>query len=399
MSRPTRSDDDSPREQRVLGSAGPRFGRRTLLKTTTTAALAAGGLTTTAAAQPTCDTDVREHEAPGAVVVSPRSNEIVTGSITIQVTAADDQDDDETLAVEVSIGGGDWIDLSYNDSSGYFEHELQTSELADDTYEIVARVTDGDGNVAESQPNAFVVKNDIVIGVLEDFEREDPLADYGGDTDDIELQSDDVYHGEQAIRNDSGGYAGIAHTEGHRENLLPSRGDEVHFYFKNARRQNFLTFHLFAQDQEDDPDGYTIGISGSQPAFILWVVEDGNLEVIDSADFGFYDQIDGWYRAEVRTDNTTVYTDLYDDEADQLLVSLEAADTTFGQGGIGFRSEGNGEIWDTVVMNPQEERIPSTVSTPEPKESSEPMPGFGLLGGAGALLGAGYGAARLARRR
>ncbi len=181
--------------------------------------------------------------------------------------------------------------------------------------------------------------------VIEDFERSSPLAEYGG-REDLFGTTSTAYEGSQALVNDGGTFGSLVSTSGLDE--YPSRGDEVHFYVNNAADDNFAAAHLFAQAETDAPDGYTVGISG-HGAFRLWMQEDGDFQQIASESLPASGQIDGWYRAEVWTDSTTVYADLYDDSTDELLASIQADDSTYSSGGIGFRSAGNGEVWDYVV--------------------------------------------------
>ena len=196
-------------------------------------------------------------------------------------------------------------------------------------------VLDGGGEVPEAP-------------VIEDFDRSNPLAEYGGRTDLFSTTSSPVYEGSQALVNDGGDFGSVVSTSGLDE--YPSRGDEVHVYFDNAWDDNFLAFHIFAQSETDNPDGYTVGIS-AQGAWRMWRNEGGSLTQIADGDLPSSDQISGWYRAEIRTDSTTVYADLYDDSTDGLLASIQADDTTYSSGGIGFRSTGNGEVFDYVVLD------------------------------------------------
>ncbi len=185
----------------------------------------------------------------------------------------------------------------------------------------------------------------VVRDVVEDFERSDPLAEYGGATDGFGVETSTVYEGTQALVNDGGNFGSAVSTVGLGD--YPERGDEVHCFFSNAADDNFVALHLFAQSEVDSPDGYSVGIS-NDGAWRLWRQVDGSLTTIANQDLPTSDQISGWYRAEIRSDSSTVYADLYDDATDALLASIQADDTTFSSGGIGFRSAGNGEVWDFV---------------------------------------------------
>ena len=177
--------------------------------------------------------------------------------------------------------------------------------------------------------------------VIEDFERDDPLAEYGGADDVFSVASDGD---ESVLMNDSGTFASAVSTSGLNE--YPERGDEIHVLFDNASDDNFVSFHLFAQAEEDAPDGYSVGISG-QGELTIWGQENGDIDALASEPLS--DQISGWYRVEVSTDETTISADLYDDSSDDLLASVAVDDDTYSSGGIGFRSAGNGERWNHVV--------------------------------------------------
>ena len=205
----------------------------------------------------------------------------------------------------------------------------------------------GSDELADSNVGAPVdgyANEDALKGVYEDFDRGYPLADYSGATHLFDTTST-TYEGDKALVNDGGDYGSAVSLTGLRE--YPSRGDEVHRRFDNASDDNFVGFHFFAQSETDSPDGYSVGISNSG-AWCMWLESDAGFERIASQDLPSSEQIDGWYRAEIWTDDTTVYADLYDDSTDELLASIQADDATFSSGGIGFRSAGNGEVWDFV---------------------------------------------------
>lgn len=182
--------------------------------------------------------------------------------------------------------------------------------------------------------------------VFEDFERSNPLAEYGAKADQYSVETSTVYEGSQALTHASGAEASAVSTSG--LNSYPGRGDKVSLYINNAQDDNFAAFHLFAQSETDNPNSYVAGLS-NYSAWKLWVIDDSGVTLIDEQALPTSDQIDGWYRVEMWTDSTTVYADLYNDASDALLASVQADDTTWSSGGIGFRSAGNGEVWDYIV--------------------------------------------------
>ena len=245
--------------------------------------------------------------------------------------------------------------------------------------------------------------------VVEDFERDDPLADYGGLVENFEV-TDDAYEGEQAIINDSGDFAGINSTEG--LDVYPERGDDVHFYFKNSGADNFLSVNLFSQEEEDNPHRYAFGISAAD-GFTFWRNDEEGLEAVANEELLAAFQTDGWYRMEIETstDDDTIVATLYDDAEDTDLAQLEIEDDTFDSGGIGFRSQGEGEVFDLVVIAEEDEETPTPTEEPEdtPTPTEEPdddepddddetddedAPGFGVLAALAGLGAAGAAAAR-----
>ena len=230
----------------------------------------------------------------------------------------------------------------YDDSSDTLLASVSTSDTTFSSGGIGFRSA-GNGEVFD-----YVVLDgefDDVEGVVEDFERANPLNEYGGSTGLFDTTSS-AYEGSQALINDGGSFGGVNSTSGLA--VYPERGDEVHVYINNAPGDNFVSFNLFSQAEVDDPDRYSVGLSGVSGDWTLWKTENGSIEALDSS--APSDTTSGWYRAEISTDSSTVSADLYDDSSDQLLASVSANDSTFSSGGIGFRSAGNGEVFDYVVL-------------------------------------------------
>lgn len=279
-----------------------------------------------------------------------------------------DEDGDQVPGVTIREDPSDiaemWNNWFYNPDPPEDDPE------PDDTYKAIVQIGDTenwdhveswqnvefwDNAYGSSEPAAEIGhprRNTVPTPVIDDFERSSPLNEYGGADNLYSVETSTVYHREQALTNASGSYGTAVSTSG--LDRYPERGDEETVYFNNAADDNFMGFEFFTQAEEDEPDGYTAGISG-QGAWRLWVRENGSLSQIASQDLSTSDQIDGWYRVEVRTDSTTVYADLYDDANDTLLASISADDTTFSSGGIGFRSAGNGEVWDYASLEPVED--------------------------------------------
>lgn len=227
--------------------------------------------------------------------------------------------------------GDDWVGFELSETGEtywWYKHDIVQLDYTDDQTVWI----DGE-------------EYDDGVTVVEDFERSDPLAEYGGRTDLFGTTSSG-YEGSQALVNDGGDFGSVASTSGLSN--YPERGDEVHVHFDNAGDDNFLAFHLFAQSETDNPDSYSVGISAAG-AWRMWRHDGGDLTQLASEDLPSSEQISGWYRAEISSDSSTVYADLYDAGSDDLLASIQADDTTYTSGGIGFRSAGNGEVFDYVI--------------------------------------------------
>lgn len=258
--------------------------------------------------------------------------------------------------------------------------------------------------------------------VIEDFERDDPLADYEGLVEWFDITTDGVYEGEQALILDydtedeeSPAGASTYRTDG----INIERGDDVEVYFNNPEVDNFIAIHWMAQEDSvvegefDNPDGYTLGISAADGCLKLWVNEDGGLDEVDCVDLPAFLQADGWYRMEFTSDDSTVTFDLYDDDEGEHLVTAEAEDDTWSSGGIGFRGFGNGELFDYAVYSEDEETpTPTPTPTEEPDDTPTPteepdddddetedegVPGFGVVAALAGLGAAGAAAARRIR--
>ena len=229
----------------------------------------------------------------------------------------------------------------YDDST---DELLASLEVDDTSYESggIGFRSRGNGEVWD-----YAVFDESSTSVVEDFERTDPLAEYGG-ADSLFETTSSAYEGSQALVNDSGDYGSAVSTSG--LDTYPERGDTFEVHFSNASDDNFVGVHFFAQSETDSPDGYVVGI-GNSGGWRMWRNEDGTINEVAVADLPASEQISGWYRAEIITDDSTVYADLYDDAEDELLASLEVDDTTYDSGGIGFRSAGNGEVFDYVVID------------------------------------------------
>jgi hypothetical protein len=88
-----------------------------------------------------------EDTAPTVAFQEPGSGELVSGSVTVALTATDIEDDPSSLSVDVSTNGGtSWAPAAFDADSGEHRLVISTPPLGDGARTISARVTDSGGN-------------------------------------------------------------------------------------------------------------------------------------------------------------------------------------------------------------------------------------------------------------
>jgi hypothetical protein len=97
--------------------------------------------------------------SPSVSIVSPSDGSTVSGTVTVQVDASDAEDSAGSLSVEVTIDGGVWNAALYSSSSGVYQYDWDTSEVADADYTIEARATDSGDNTVGSDVVSVSVDN------------------------------------------------------------------------------------------------------------------------------------------------------------------------------------------------------------------------------------------------
>ena len=99
------------------------------------------------------------NSSPSCTLVNPSDGDTVAGTVTVQVDAGDSEDDDTTLAVDVSIDGSTWRSAAYDSASGYYEYDWDTTAVSDGDHTVQARATDSDGATTESSRITVTVDN------------------------------------------------------------------------------------------------------------------------------------------------------------------------------------------------------------------------------------------------
>lgn len=99
-------------------------------------------------------------EPPTASWVNPNDGEQVSGTVTIQIDASDNEDSDDNLTVEYRIDGGSWITADYNPDTGYYEDNWGTGTVDDGSHDLDVRATDSNGNASTDSITVDVQNTD-----------------------------------------------------------------------------------------------------------------------------------------------------------------------------------------------------------------------------------------------
>ncbi|WP_435344835.1 Ig-like domain-containing protein [Haloarchaeobius sp. HRN-SO-5] len=97
--------------------------------------------------------------SPSCSIASPSDGATVSGTTTVQVSAADSEDAVDSLTVEVAIDGGTWQPATYDSTSGYYEYDWDTTGVSDGDHTIDARATDSAGATTNASQVTVTVDN------------------------------------------------------------------------------------------------------------------------------------------------------------------------------------------------------------------------------------------------
>lgn len=89
--------------------------------------------------------------APAVSWAAPGDGATIDGSLVLQLSATDGEEDSGSLSVDYRIDGNSWSAATYNSSSGYHESLWDTTTVADGDHTLEARVTDSAGATATAQ--------------------------------------------------------------------------------------------------------------------------------------------------------------------------------------------------------------------------------------------------------
>ena len=88
--------------------------------------------------------------APSVSWVNPSDGETVSGTVTVQISASDSEDSDDSLDVTYTVDGGSAQSTTYNSTSGYYEDSWDSTAVGDGDHALEASATDSAGNTSSS---------------------------------------------------------------------------------------------------------------------------------------------------------------------------------------------------------------------------------------------------------
>jgi len=87
---------------------------------------------------------------PSVSFANPAGGDTVSGTVTVQISASDSEDSDDSLSVSYTVDGGSSRTATYNSTSGYYEDAWDTTTVSDGDNVLEASVTDSAGNTSTS---------------------------------------------------------------------------------------------------------------------------------------------------------------------------------------------------------------------------------------------------------
>lgn len=96
--------------------------------------------------------------SPSVTLYQPEDGKTVSGTVPIEISATDVQDEAGTLTVEWTVDGGAWQSATYNSGTGKYEASWDSTGVTDGGHTVTARAIDSaDGSATDS--NAVTVDN------------------------------------------------------------------------------------------------------------------------------------------------------------------------------------------------------------------------------------------------
>jgi subtilisin len=88
--------------------------------------------------------------APSVSWANPADGSTVSGTVSVQISASDSEDSDDSLDVTYSVDGGSSRSTTYNSTSGYYEDSWDSTTVSDGSHTLAATATDSAGNTSSS---------------------------------------------------------------------------------------------------------------------------------------------------------------------------------------------------------------------------------------------------------
>jgi len=136
--------------------------------------------------------------APSVSWANPTDGDTVSGTITVQISASDSEDSDDSLDVTYNVDGGSSRSTTYNSTSGYYEDSLDTTQFADGDHTFEAAATDSAGNTSTSS-----------IAVTTDNTESAPTVDSLSATEVETSDSDAEFDVSWDVSDDDGDLSGV----------------------------------------------------------------------------------------------------------------------------------------------------------------------------------------------
>ena len=189
----------------------------------------------------------------------------------------------------------------------------------------------------------------IPDSVVEDFERENPLDDYGGDVGDFSITQTNPFEGDNALFVQDNDGVSIASTTG--LDTYPQRGDvfSCRLRVENTTPNAYIMWATQEEVGASSSTGYAMAIALTNDTFRLTRFDDGSRTIIDTTDVS-----DGIPKDEYLTCRVTNWDDSGNIAAELMqgeeigqeqegteLATVSATDTNYTSGGIGFFFDAN----------------------------------------------------------
>ncbi|MFC6722041.1 S8 family serine peptidase [Natrialbaceae archaeon GCM10025896] len=151
------------------------------------------------------DTDT----APTVSWANPTDGKTVSGTVTVQLDASDNEDSDDSLDVTYSVDGGSARSTTYNAETGYYEDSWDSTAVSDGDHTLDASATDSAGNTSTSSITVTTDNTESAPAVdslsASEVETDDgdaefdvdwSVSDSDGDLDSVDLTLTDDTAGE-----------------------------------------------------------------------------------------------------------------------------------------------------------------------------------------------------------